>query len=356
MIPDPLHPAVVHFPIVLAILAPLFAAGALWMIRRGAQPRRAWGLTTVILGALVTSAWVATETGEQQEDRVERVVGERPLHTHEEAAELFLYTAAGVLVIAGAGLLRGRVGRVARVAGTIGSVALVGVGWNVGHTGGALVYRYGAARAYTDSPDRAPVRGHDEAAAAPRRSGPAMLGGSGIAPSPTATLVVARQSPNLEALMQITRIEIPESMRAEHEKIHAELVRATKEPGRIGEAARELATVLHPHFVREEQIALPPLGLLAPLSRGELGPEMRDVLPMTDSLRAELPRMLEEHQAIRAATLRLGKIARAEGDTRVARLAEDLALHARSEEELFYPAALLVGDVVRAKTESASAR
>lgn len=149
---------------------------------------------------------------------------------------------------------------------------------------------------------------------------------------------------------------IPASMKAEHEEIHAELERATKESGQVGEAARALAAVLHPHFVREEQIALPPLGLLAPLARGETSPEMRAVLPMTDSLRAELPRMLKEHEAIRAATLRMGEVARAAGDTRVAALAEKLALHARSEEELFYPAAVLVGDLVRARVAAGGTR
>ena len=59
-------------------------------------------------------------------------------------------------------------------------------------------------------------------------------------------------------------IEIPAGMKAEHDAIHQRLVRATQAPGRTGEAARALARVLHPHFVREEQIALPPLGLLAP--------------------------------------------------------------------------------------------
>jgi hypothetical protein len=147
-----------------------------------------------------------------------------------------------------------------------------------------------------------------------------------------------------------TLIRIPESIRAEHEAIHEELVRATKAPGPVGAAARELAAVLHPHFVREEEIALPPLGLLAPLARGEFTPEMRGVLSMTDSLRAELPRMLEEHKAIRAATIRLRDVARAEGNTAVGRLAEQLSLHAQSEEELFYPAAVLVGDLVRARS------
>jgi len=162
--------------------------------------------------------------------------------------------------------------------------------------------------------------------------------------------VCAQDKRHPEGPMQtMTVIRIPESMRAEHAEIHEELVRATRAPGRVGAAARELASVLHPHFVREEQIALPPLGLLAPLARGETTPEMREVLPLTDSLRAELPRMLEEHKAIRAATTRLGEVAVAEGDSAVARLADQLKMHAQSEEELFYPAALLVGDLVRAR-------
>ena len=149
-------------------------------------------------------------------------------------------------------------------------------------------------------------------------------------------------------------IAIPESMRAEHGDIHAALERATHAPGRVGEAARALAKVLHPHFVREEQIALPPLGLLAPLARGDFTPAMLAVLPMTDSLRAELPRMLQEHEAIRAATVTLGEVARAEHNAPAGRLAEQLALHAKSEEELFYPAAVLVGDIVRARSKATS--
>lgn len=144
---------------------------------------------------------------------------------------------------------------------------------------------------------------------------------------------------------------VPQSLRAEHHAIHEELERATGLPGPVGMAARELAAVLHPHFVREDQIALPPLGLLAPLARGEYTPDMLAVLPLTDSLRAELPRMLEEHKAIRAATVRLGEVARAAGNDRVVKLAETLVQHALSEEELFYPAAVLVGDLVRAHSE-----
>ncbi len=174
MLPNPLHPAIVHFPIALVFLAPLFAFGSLWAIRKGARPLRAWGLTLAVLAALVASSWLAVETGEQQEDWVKPVVPRGVVHDHEEAAEAFLLLAGAVLIISAAGLLRAPVGRPARVVGAIGTLVLIGAGWKVGHTGGELVYRHGAASAYT----RAGV-GSDAHAAGGRSAVPASTDGAG---------------------------------------------------------------------------------------------------------------------------------------------------------------------------------
>ncbi len=149
LIPNPLHPAVVHLPIALAVLLPLFALGALVLIRRGARPRNAWSVTVALTAALLVSGWVSLQTGEQQEERVEDIVAEQSIHGHEEAAETFLLVAAGVLVLGLAGLAPGRWGQAGRWATTIGTLAVFGAGWRVGHTGGMLVYRDGAASAYT---------------------------------------------------------------------------------------------------------------------------------------------------------------------------------------------------------------
>lgn len=146
-----------------------------------------------------------------------------------------------------------------------------------------------------------------------------------------------------------TEFPIPASIRAEHGEIHGELVAATKLAGKTGEAARNLARVLDPHFQREEQIALPPLGLLGPLSRGVFEPSMSGILPLTDSLRAEMPKMLAEHVQIRAAVVALEAAARAENNEHALMLAEKLKAHALTEEEVSYPAALIVGDMVRAR-------
>jgi iron-sulfur cluster repair protein YtfE (RIC family) len=153
----------------------------------------------------------------------------------------------------------------------------------------------------------------------------------------------------MEARMQTVTISIPPSVRAEHREIHAALERAASASGSVGAAARALAEVLHPHFVREEEIALPPLGLLGPLAAGERPAEMPAALAMSDSLRRELPRMLEEHARIRAAVEALRAAAQEERVANAERLADQLALHAQTEEEVLYPAAILVGDIIRTR-------
>lgn len=151
LLPTPLHPAIVHLPIALTLLVPPFAIGALWAIRKGARPLRAWGIATALFAALTLSAWASVETGEQADEKVESTVAEAPIGAHEEAAELFLLLSAGTLGVAVVGLLGGRVGASARIAGTLGALALVVAGWRVGHSGGALVYEYGAANAYINA-------------------------------------------------------------------------------------------------------------------------------------------------------------------------------------------------------------
>ncbi|HAF14835.1 MAG TPA: hypothetical protein DCK93_03345 [Blastocatellia bacterium] len=144
----------------------------------------------------------------------------------------------------------------------------------------------------------------------------------------------------------------PRPLKVEHAELHEELAKATKEGGRVGEAAKAVAELLHPHFVKEEEYALPPLGLLSMLAQGQVTPEMRDVLAMTDKLKAELPRMVEEHQAIVAALEKLVAAARQEGKPEYALFADKLMLHAQNEEEVLYPAAILVGEYLKLRSNT----
>jgi hypothetical protein len=145
------------------------------------------------------------------------------------------------------------------------------------------------------------------------------------------------------------KFEIPKPLQVEHEELHATLVKATKAPGAVGAAAREVAQLLHPHFVREEQFALPPLALLSELARSGVTPAMAAVLPMTRRLKTELPVMLAEHKQIVGALDKLRAAAAAASLPEYERFAEALTLHAQTEEEVLYPAAILIGEHVAHK-------
>jgi uncharacterized membrane protein len=151
MLPDPLHPAIVHFPIVLATMLPLVALLGLLAVGRGTAPRKAWTYVTLAAFLLFASAFTAVKTGENEEDRVEEVVDHDTIHEHEEAGErLQLFAGIGFLVIA-AGLSGGGLGRIARPLGLLASLVIAGQAYLTGDSGGELVYKHGAAAAYVDS-------------------------------------------------------------------------------------------------------------------------------------------------------------------------------------------------------------
>ncbi|HEX5081505.1 MAG TPA: hemerythrin domain-containing protein [Blastocatellia bacterium] len=148
---------------------------------------------------------------------------------------------------------------------------------------------------------------------------------------------------------QTVKPRIPQSLKLEHEELHAELAKAIKAGGGTGSAAEIVAKLLHPHFVKEEEYALPPLGLLPMLAEGKVTPEMEGVLEMTGKLKAELPRMLEEHHNIVEALKKLSTAAEKEKKTEYVGFAEKLMSHARNEEEVLYPAAILAGEYIKLK-------
>lgn len=168
MLELPLHPKLVHLPIALSVLVPLFATGLIFAWWRSLLPRRTWLVVVALQALLVTSGFAALQSGQSEEDRVERVVPEAALEDHEEAAEAFLWGSAIVLlVVLGASLVRdeGRAKKLATAA-AIATLVPLGLAYRTGQAGGALVYRHGAATAYATGAQT------DGAASAPEAPAP----------------------------------------------------------------------------------------------------------------------------------------------------------------------------------------
>jgi hypothetical protein len=143
------------------------------------------------------------------------------------------------------------------------------------------------------------------------------------------------------------RLNSPRPLTEEHAELHAMLTHATQEIGALGEAAKAVAKAMHPHFLREEQFAMPPLGLLREIVEGGVTAEHAKALAITNRLRDEMPQMLEDHKEIVAALKVLLSAARKADKVEYIEFARKLMLHIRTEEEVFYPAALLVGEYIK---------
>ena len=165
----PWHPLVVHFPIVFSVLLPLAALTAVLLGFRTGTPRRYWPAVLVLHALLLASAYVAVRTGEKEEDKVEMALAsEDPLESHEEKAELFLKVAGAALAASALGMAPGALGLAGRAMAGAGALAVLLLGIQVGHSGGALVYQHGAGAAYAgEAPD---ARGSGASAAGPSQA------------------------------------------------------------------------------------------------------------------------------------------------------------------------------------------
>ena len=149
--------------------------------------------------------------------------------------------------------------------------------------------------------------------------------------------------------MKTSKIAVPRTLLAEHRELHHELARAVEGGGRTGEAARQVADLLRPHFLKEEEFALPPLAALAALVKGTPIPDAGEVMERSERLKAEFAELVREHDAIVKALQNLITTAKEDQKPESGRFAEHLVLHAETEEEVLYPAAILAGEYLKLK-------
>lgn len=153
--------------------------------------------------------------------------------------------------------------------------------------------------------------------------------------------------------MQLT---IPSSLKAEHDALHQMLHNAEQLAGESGEVAKRLAQLFHHHSNKEEQFVFPLLALLPLLAEGKFTTEMSFAIELSEKLKSKLADMLEEHHQIVAALQKFSQIALKEHHPVVAHFGDKLMLHAKNEEEIIYPAAILVGEFIRLKIASKELR
>jgi uncharacterized membrane protein len=142
-IPSPLHPALVHFPIVL-ILAGTAAAVVAIFIRRWHLPWLAAGLMVAGAAGAAAATWSGEEDGELAGELSPQA--EQILDEHEEWGERTRNLAILSSLLAVGAVVAIRFPTVSRGAGIAAAVAGMAASYAVaetGHYGGLLVYKHG---------------------------------------------------------------------------------------------------------------------------------------------------------------------------------------------------------------------
>ena len=142
---------------------------------------------------------------------------------------------------------------------------------------------------------------------------------------------------------------LPEVIRNEHIAFHHDLAEAVGSGGKTGAIAKEIAESIFKHFSKEEDIAMPQLVLLIPLAKGKIEPSMKKMLVLTDKMKEKHSEFEHEHKAIQIGLERLVAAAKAENKFNIVVFADRLIDHTKVEEEIIYPASVLIGEYLRLK-------
>ncbi|MGA9450152.1 MAG: hypothetical protein WBW41_02280 [Verrucomicrobiia bacterium] len=150
-----------------------------------------------------------------------------------------------------------------------------------------------------------------------------------------------------DQLDQLPEFKIPEPLRVDQNELCRALEHAAFAGGKTGAAARKLLKVLQPHLLKEETDLLQTLGLLMPLSRGQITPAMRQISARTEHLKGRMFEIVREHAEIIEAAHELLRVARTERKLALVTFTEHLMLRAWTDEVVFYPAAVLIGEYLK---------
>lgn len=151
----------------------------------------------------------------------------------------------------------------------------------------------------------------------------------------------------------MSKLIVPESLKEEHEEFIEWLKSHSDGNGQTGAALRHLLKLLEPHIERENEMVLPLLGALGGLAAGKPPENTGTVARAYEKYAGQYQTMFAEHSPIRLAIRRARKAAKVAGRGDAVEILDALSHHSRVEEEVLYPAALLVGIAAKRSRQAA---
>ena len=148
-------------------------------------------------------------------------------------------------------------------------------------------------------------------------------------------------------------LQVPQSIRHQHEQIISRLSHFAGHTGPTGAAASKALNVLKDHYAKEEAFVLPPLGLLPRLAKGEVSKDMEPAIAMAERARAALTDLQSDHIQITSLMNELLEAGKNAGNDELVRLATRIASQSLNDIEVAHPTVIIVGEFVHQRLSKA---
>ena len=144
--------------------------------------------------------------------------------------------------------------------------------------------------------------------------------------------------------------EVPSSIKKTHKYLLEQIQKMTLYKDSSGRVAKKIEELMQHHFQEEEDFILPPLGLLPILANGQMPEQSDDVILLSENVKSMMDHMSVEHQLINAYIQELKQASGKENLPEIIEFENEVIKHATSEEEVLFPASILIGEYLKLKS------
>lgn len=144
--------------------------------------------------------------------------------------------------------------------------------------------------------------------------------------------------------------EMPSSIKKTHEYLLEQIHKITSYKDSSGRAAIKIEELMHHHFKEEEDVVLPLLGLLSSLANDQMPEQIKNIILLSEKVRPLMNHLSAEHQLIKAYLEELKQASDSEHRPEILEFEKEVSKHAISEEEVYFPAAILIGEYLKLKS------
>lgn len=145
--------------------------------------------------------------------------------------------------------------------------------------------------------------------------------------------------------------EVPSSIKATHESLLEQIHKLTLYNDSSSIIALKIEELMIHHFKEEEDYVLPQLGVLRALANGQIPEKSEEIILLSETVKSHMNHLSAEHQLITAFIKELREASAKENLPEINAFEKEIFKHSTSEEEVFFPTSILIGEYLKLKTE-----